>query len=704
MIGHVHERSRYAQPLLVIFLCLMSFGESRATTASKAEMDRVCQNWLSRVVYEQGSWAGSASPGVSAVHEIKEGDVLLARWYDVEPEGFVVVPVLKELPPVKAFSEYGTLEQHDVHGIAALLRDVLSDRVRKYEATYGGLNVDQEDRDRRLFDLSNRRVWEQLLVDESEYITSLRSGKYGSRDQVGPLLTTAWHQTAPYNSYCPMGDGAQSVVWCVATALAQIIWYHQWPPAGFGHTSYLWNGDQSCGGSTPGKLLVGNFSDRFFYEPTIHNMAKMSMEVGKAYNVDYGVCYSIGSPYPIFDLLPDNFGYLDAVTEELRSSYTAAAWFALIQQEIDNDRPIDYLIYNHMIVADGWMTAGELSYYHMNYGWGGSANAWYAIDNLYCDWAGCDPMWERIYIGIYPDRGLMFYADTIAGQAPLTVEYTASSDLSVTKWTWDFGDGDSAEIQNPVHLYTTPGIYDVTLAIDYAETSRTMTRTEYLYVLADTATATCAEVSAGVEIEIQIDALNSMPLSQIVIPIQYSGSLELVYDSHSVEGCRTADFQQVSETFVDSAAGQRIVEMHAWISGYSAYPFLGAGSGPILKLHFTVSPEATPGQTAEISLGGVQSQEVSFYGSIYGFEHVYQPAASFGTVSVAALCGDIDGSGDPTMDIADLVHLVDYMFNDGPPPPVMWAADVDGSGGVDISDLVYVVDYMFNDGPEPACL
>ena len=44
------------------------------------------------------------------------------------------------------------------------------------------------------------------------------------------------------------------------------------------------------------------------------------------------------------------------------------------------------------------------------------------------------------------------------------------------------------------------------------------------------------------------------------------------------------------------------------------------------------------------------------------------------------------------------------MFNEGPPPPVMEAADVDGSGGeIDIADLVYTVDFMFNDGPAPNC-
>jgi len=67
-------------------------------------------------------------------------------------------------------------------------------------------------------------------------------------------------------------------------------------------------------------------------------------------------------------------------------------------------------------------------------------------------------------------------------------------------------------------------------------------------------------------------------------------------------------------------------------------------------------------------------------------------------------CGDIDGDGSPEITIADLVYLVDYMFNGGPPPAVEAAADVDGSGGdLDISDLVYLVDYMFNGGPPPVC-
>ncbi|MCK4606168.1 MAG: right-handed parallel beta-helix repeat-containing protein, partial [candidate division Zixibacteria bacterium] len=67
------------------------------------------------------------------------------------------------------------------------------------------------------------------------------------------------------------------------------------------------------------------------------------------------------------------------------------------------------------------------------------------------------------------------------------------------------------------------------------------------------------------------------------------------------------------------------------------------------------------------------------------------------------LRGDIDHSEVLPIDIADLVYLVDYMFNEGPAPVCWGEGDVDGSGvePIDIADLVYLVDYMFNSGPEP---
>jgi len=73
------------------------------------------------------------------------------------------------------------------------------------------------------------------------------------------------------------------------------------------------------------------------------------------------------------------------------------------------------------------------------------------------------------------------------------------------------------------------------------------------------------------------------------------------------------------------------------------------------------------------------------------------------TVVLTALCGDVDDSGSGP-DIADLIYLVDYMFNAGSELPVPAAADVDGVAGIEISDLVYLVDFMFSEGPPPVCL
>jgi uncharacterized protein (TIGR02145 family) len=72
--------------------------------------------------------------------------------------------------------------------------------------------------------------------------------------------------------------------------------------------------------------------------------------------------------------------------------------------------------------------------------------------------------------------------------------------------------------------------------------------------------------------------------------------------------------------------------------------------------------------------------------------------------TVASNCADINNDGTGP-DIADLIHLVTYMFQNGPPPPQMFSTDVNGDGSVvpDISDLIYLVTYMFQGGPEPNC-
>ena len=65
--------------------------------------------------------------------------------------------------------------------------------------------------------------------------------------------------------------------------------------------------------------------------------------------------------------------------------------------------------------------------------------------------------------------------------------------------------------------------------------------------------------------------------------------------------------------------------------------------------------------------------------------------------------GNVNGDVGETIDISDLVYLVDFMFTGGPSPVCLFEANVDGDIGdtIDISDLVYLVDFMFTGGPQP---
>ena len=59
----------------------------------------------------------------------------------------------------------------------------------------------------------------------------------------------------------------------------------------------------------------------------------------------------------------------------------------------------------------------------------------------------------------------------------------------------------------------------------------------------------------------------------------------------------------------------------------------------------------------------------------------------------------MDISLDCEGNLADLLYLVECMFNFGPPPPVIELADCNGNGSVDLADLLAIVDYLFDSGP-----
>ena len=414
--------------IAVVGVLALAVPASRAELATPEEMKLVCQEWLTYMVHQQGTWAGSAEPKIVNVQELTVGDTVAAHCFTIAPDGYVVVPILKELPPIKAYSEEGTLDPNDSEGLPQLLREVFEHRLGLFVARYGSLEAEQPRAGDVLFDRVNRNEWDRFLVEPAQFKAELEQGRIARLAEVGPLLTSAWHQGTPYNLHCPIGFyGYNTVVGCVATAIAQLMKYHEWPPSGVGSHSYYWFGDDSCGDPTYGSELSASFSDSYDWanmpdlivrnaaddgwmdeneDPVgsteMQAVAELCYEVGVAHEMDYGVCSSGAYTEYALSVLPRYFRYAPTMELMLRDDFTAAEWFSLIQAEIDMGRPMIYTITGHAIVCDGWRDTGGENQFHINYGWGGEGTAWYAVDNVYCPWGDCDSMDEDLIRNIEP--------------------------------------------------------------------------------------------------------------------------------------------------------------------------------------------------------------------------------------------------------------------------------------------------------------
>src|SRR6186997_678666 len=64
-----------------------------------------------------------------------------------------------------------------------------------------------------------------------------------------------------------------------------------------------------------------------------------------------------------------------------------------------------------------------------------------------------------------------FTGSPLAGCSPMIINFQDLSTGSPTSWSWDFGNGNTSTIQNPIATYFTPGTYTVKLTVTNANGS-----------------------------------------------------------------------------------------------------------------------------------------------------------------------------------------------------------------------------------------
>lgn len=235
---------------------------------------------------------------------------------------------------------------------------------------------------------------------------------------VDPLLKSKWNQGAPYNKYCYSleadGDSVQSVTGCVATAMAQVMYYFQQPETGQGEISYK-HGDS---GTYTMNFAAENFNWKEM-QPTYYvgtytdeeadAVAYLMKACGYSVKMDYGKGESGASGANIPGALINYFGYKGGLRLETRKFWTYTEWAQMIHKNLVEIGPVIYdgdaLDGGHSFVCDGYDGNG---YFHINWGWGGMADGYYLLDALNPDEygiggaAGGYNLGQQIILGISP--------------------------------------------------------------------------------------------------------------------------------------------------------------------------------------------------------------------------------------------------------------------------------------------------------------
>lgn len=204
-------------------------------------------------------------------------------------------------------------------------------------------------------------------------------------DAVAPLLgETAWDQNWPYNLMTPVIDGKHCVTGCVATAAAQVMYYHRWPARGQGQVSYDWNGTtlevDLSQSEYQWDLMTPRYSSSSSTE-SCYAVALLMRDVGYACHMNYGLGGS--SAGGSATALVTNFDYDKGILWLGRDNCNAAVWDSIIVDELAHQRPLQYSGRNsqggHALVIDGIDNNG---YYHFNFGWGGFSNGYYTLSTI----------------------------------------------------------------------------------------------------------------------------------------------------------------------------------------------------------------------------------------------------------------------------------------------------------------------------------
>lgn len=337
--------------------------------------------------------------------------------FNVGSEGHVIVSADDFYRPIVAFSDEGIFDADNINpALDYMLNQVIANRTGRFIG-----NADPK--------------------IEAEWQSVMNTGRLITRNPGKGreyLVQTKWNQSpAPYNSMCPYdaqspNSGFHAYVGCVATAMSQIMKYWNYPAQGqgthtynhpkygqqtanFGATTYDWDNMLNVYGSSNYTPEQGDA------------VATLCYHCGVAVNMDYGGDIEEGSgaqSESVPSAVSNYFRYTNAAAIMYKSDLNA--WMNTLKESFDMGWPMFYAgvetgaPYGHAFVCDGY---DENDYFHFNWGWGGSGDDWFLIDEI--DYNSQN----KIVTNFVP---LEIYNNTAQAPTSLTVTPAPNNELSAT--------------------------------------------------------------------------------------------------------------------------------------------------------------------------------------------------------------------------------------------------------------------------------
>lgn len=264
----------------------------------------------------------------------------------------------------------------------------------------------------------NMRAWLQGYADEIAWldehniqltgVAALHRTASAVKTPIAPLVQTHWNQGSPYNDNCPeYTSGKKAATGCVATAMAQVMNYHQFANMTVDIPGYDKDFQEvpCIAVSTLAATTFdwGNMLNEytFSYNSTTYKydipdftsdqgeaVAKLMQYCGASVKMNYGST-SYSNTSEVVNALKTYFGYKSTTQVAIRSLYTYAEWIEIIYNELKQGRPVVYGGQSsgggHEFVCDGYQ--GE-DFFHINWGWGGQSDNYFKLSALDPDQQG----------------------------------------------------------------------------------------------------------------------------------------------------------------------------------------------------------------------------------------------------------------------------------------------------------------------------